>query len=478
LQTIIVYLYIFLSITLFLFSCFQLNLLVKYWFKKTEPVPVPLLGYPMITIQLPIYNELYVVERLIEAVMALDYPKNCLEIQILDDSTDETSDIIRQQVAHYQQQNFDIHHIQRTNRVGYKAGALAHGLGTAKGVFIVIFDADFIPPTDFLTQVLPYFDHESVGLVQTRWGYQNENFSSFTQLQALALDGHFRIEQGGRNSAKYFINFNGTAGIWRKSCIDAAGGWSADTIAEDLDLSYRAQSLGWKLKYIEDIVTPAELPLTLTAFKAQQYRWMKGGAECAKKLLTKTLTNSSLSWPVRLQAVYHLLNNSAFIWGFLLSILSVPTCQIVRIDAQYNAFFEYGSLFQIGLLVLALFYYTASYQRLSLMAFMVKFPVFMCLISGLTLHNAIAVIEGYMGYKTPFVRTPKWGNNQRWQQNKYVIERIKPIVWAELILSFYFAIAVAIEVFYGQYFAVPYHLLLSLGYMGVAVNSWPIKTKL
>lgn len=476
-QTIIVYLYIFLSITLFVFSCFQLNLLIKYWFKKTEPIPDDLLDYPTITIQLPIYNELYVVERLIEAVMALDYPKNCLEIQILDDSTDETSDIIRQQVAHYQQQNFDIQHIRRPTRTGYKAGALAHGLSTAKGAFILIFDADFIPPTNFLTQVLPYFDHTSVGLVQTRWGYQNENFSSFTQLQALALDGHFRVEQRGRNTANYFINFNGTAGIWRKSCIDAAGGWSADTIAEDLDLSYRAQSLGWKLKYLEHVVTPAELPLTLAAFKAQQYRWMKGGAECAKKLLVKTLSNSSLRWSVRLQAVYHLLNNSAFIWGFLLSILSVPTCQIVRIDPQYNAFFEYGSLFQIGLVVLALFYYTASRQRLSLITFIVKFPVFMGLISGLTLHNAIAVIEGYIGYKTPFVRTPKWGNNQHWQQNKYIIDRIKPIVWAELSLSVYFAVAVGFELFYGQYFISVYHLLLTLGYLGVGLSSLPIKTK-
>lgn len=253
--------------------------------KRKSSIQHPPLSFefPLVTVQLPIYNELYVVERLIDAVCLFEYPKNRLEIQVLDDSTDETVSIIAQKVRLYKAQGFDIQHIRRSSRDGFKAGALAYGLTAAKGEFIAIFDADFIPHPDFLTTTIPHFENATVGVVQTRWVHLNESYSLITQLQAFGLDGHFIVEQGGRNAAGHFINFNGTAGVWRKSCILDAGGWSAQTLTEDLDLSYRAQLRGWQFVYLENVETPAELPATMPALKSQQYRWMKGAPNAPAK---------------------------------------------------------------------------------------------------------------------------------------------------------------------------------------------------
>jgi cellulose synthase/poly-beta-1,6-N-acetylglucosamine synthase-like glycosyltransferase len=449
---------------LFLFSCLQLTLLIYYSTKK-QPLKTNKQAHkPFITIQLPIYNERYVVERLIDAILKIDYSKDRFEIQILDDSTDETSEIIRQKIKHYLPQNFNIYHIQRANRAGFKAGALAHGLQTVKGEFVAIFDADFVPNPDFLTEILTYFSDSNIGLVQSRWGHLNLNQSLLTRLQAIGLDGHFRIEQGGRNAGKHFINFNGTAGIWRKTCIEDAGGWSADTLAEDFDLSYRAQLKGWQLVYVEDYETPAELPMSLSAMRSQQYRWMKGGAECAKKNITNVLKNSTLNPKTKLHAIFHLLNSSTFVFAFVLAISSVPVAWLGA--------YGYLQFLQIGWIVLILFYRKATQKRLPFTRFIYEFPLFLALISGLSFHNAVAVMEGYLGKKTPFVRTPKWGDSV---VNQYIGKTFSWVYIFEFIWLLYFAGALVFDIIWQKTGFIPYHSLLVIGYSMVVFMSFRSK---
>jgi len=268
---------------------------------------------PFVTVQLPVFNELHVVERLIEKICAFDYPSDRIEIQVLDDSTDETADIARKKVAYYREKGVQIQHLHRENRVGYKAGALHDALPLAKGELIAIFDADFLPRVDFLKKTIPYFEDREVGVVQTRWEHINQSYSLITELQALQLNVHFTVEQGGREAGDFMLQFNGTAGIWRRSAIEDAGGWEADTLTEDLDLSYRAQLKGWKIKYREEIGSPAELPVEMNGFKSQQFRWMKGGAETARKILPK-VWRSALSFNQKLQATIHLLGSTIFIF--------------------------------------------------------------------------------------------------------------------------------------------------------------------
>jgi len=270
---------------IFMYSIVQLNLVLNY--KKAQPIPIPESiadeELPIVTIQLPVYNEYYVIEGLIDAVCEFDYPMDKLEIQILDDSTDDTVKIIENKVKHYQSLGFDISQIKRAKRTGFKAGALKYGTTFCKGEFIAIFDADFLPSPNFLKKTIPHFKQKNIGVVQTKWGYTNPNYSFLTQLQEFGLNAHFSIEQVGRSIKNHFINFNGTAGVWRKTCIEDAGGWEADTLTEDLDLSYRAQLKKWKFLYLENVVSPSELPIEINALKAQQYRWTKGAAECFKK---------------------------------------------------------------------------------------------------------------------------------------------------------------------------------------------------
>ncbi len=311
---IIVVLYALAIAFVFFHSLFDAHLIFHYLRgsgkRKTKPFSEA--DAPFVTIQLPVYNERHVVERLIDAVAALDYPADKFEIQILDDSTDETSELIRQKVDVLTKQNITISHIQRNNRDGYKAGALKHGLSVAKGACIAIFDADFVPAKDFLKRTVPFFRNDAVGMVQTKWGHLNKEASFLAKLQAIALDGHFSIEQKGRNAAGYFINFNGTAGVWRKETILDAGNWQADTLTEDLDLSYRAQMKGWKFIYLEDFTTPAELPPIVSALKSQQFRWTKGGAETARKNL-RSLFTSPLQFSVKIHGAFHLIYSFGFI---------------------------------------------------------------------------------------------------------------------------------------------------------------------
>jgi len=464
---------------IFSYSLVQLSLIINYLGKRQlSTVGVPIINYqlsinktPFVTIQLPIYNELYVVERLIDAVAAFDYPKECFEIQVLDDSTDETVEIIASKVKEIQALDIDIQHIRRTDRKGFKAGALAYGMKICKGEFIAIFDADFVPPTDFLQKTIPHFAASNVGVVQTRWQHLNENYSLLTQLQAFGLDAHFTIEQGGRNAKNHFINFNGTAGIWRKSTIEDAGGWEADTLTEDLDLSYRAQMRDWKFVYLENVGCPAELPVTMSAVKSQQYRWTKGAAECVVKNLHKLLSDSHLSISTRLHGFYHLMNSAVFVAVFFLSILSLPVMLITSSSDRFEVFFRYTALFQVSWVILGCFYWISFRKTgLGFFEFVKRFVLFLLFMMGLSFHNSIAVVEGWMGRKTPFVRTPKFNVNTQsdsWQENKYLTKSLGKSTWIELLLMLYFIVVLAIEIYLGNLGLVPFHLMLIVGYGSV-----------
>lgn len=460
---------------IFSYSLVQLSLIINYLSSRQSAVDIRqlVLGekYPFVTIQLPIYNELYVVERLIDAVAAFDYPKDRFEIQVLDDSTDETVEIIASKLKEIQSLGIDIQHIRRTDRKGFKAGALAYGMKTCKGEFIAIFDADFVPPKDFLQKTIPHFVAPNVGVVQTRWQHLNENYSLLTQLQAFGLDAHFTIEQGGRNAKSHFINFNGTAGIWRKSTIENAGGWEADTLTEDLDLSYRAQMRDWKFVYLENVGCPAELPVTMSAVKSQQYRWTKGAAECVVKNLRKLLSDSHLSVFTRLHGFYHLMNSAVFVAVFFLSILSLPVMLITSSSDRFDVFFRYTALFQVSWVILGCFYWI-SFQKtgLGFFEFVKRFVLFLLFMMGLSFHNSIAVVEGWLGRKTPFVRTPKFNvNNQSdsWQGNKYLTKNLGKSTWIELLLMLYFIVVLAIEIYLGNFGLIPFHLMLIVGYGSV-----------
>ncbi len=432
---------------------------------------------PVVTIQLPIFNELYVVERLIEATSKLIYPKEKLEIQILDDSTDETTQIIKDTIVSYLELGFDIKHIHRTNREGFKAGALDEGLKVARGEFIAIFDADFIPCTDFLLSTLPYFEDSKIGMVQTKWGHLNRNYSLLTRLQAFALDAHFSVEQIGRNSNGVFMNFNGTAGIWRKECINTSGGWQHDTLTEDLDLSYRAQMEGWQLQYSEDIVCPAELPVTMNALKTQQFRWMKGGAENFRKNYLKVLKNKNINRKTKLHGFFHLLNSSVFLFVLFCAVLSVPVLVVKNLRPEYEYLFQMSSLFLVSMIIVMIFYWTSfnkNYKggKMTIIKFPVYFILFLGFSMGLSFHNSIAVIEGHLGKKSSFVRTPKFNilsKSDSWKGNKYNKRSFSLINFIEFLLAIYFISAIALSFYYGDYTMLPLHLILAFGYSSIFI---------
>jgi len=434
--------------------------------------------YPFVTVQLPVYNEKYVVERLLKSVSQLDYPKENLEIQVLDDSTDDSFQIAADKVAELQARGLDVKHIHRTDRSGFKAGALAEGLTQAKGELIAIFDADFLPNADFLKRLIPEFKDEKLGMVQSRWGHINRKYSLLTDLQAFGLDAHFSVEQGGRNAANHFINFNGTAGIWRKETIIDAGGWSADTLTEDLDLSYRAQLKGWKFLFKEEVEAPAELPAEMNALKNQQYRWNKGAAECMRKNLPKVLASKNLSSSTKLNAVFHLMNSSIFICVILLAILSIPLMWIKFSHQELSLLFNIAAGFLIALPILALFYWTSEQkvqEKASFWSFLVKFCAFLSISMGLALHNAIAVAEGYLGKKSPFVRTPKLNlsNNKAsdWKKNIYLDRRLSPLLIAEIAMAIYALFGIFLAFKLEDYGLIPFHLFLFFGFAYVAFTS-------
>lgn len=428
----------------------------------------------MVTIQLPIYNEVYVVERLINSVCQIDYPKDKMEIQVLDDSTDETVDVVAQLVKQKQEEGFNIKHIRRLNREGFKAGALKEGLKTAKGKYIAIFDADFIPKRDFLKNTLRYFYDDKVGMVQTRWEHLNEDYSLLTKIQALALDGHFVIEQTVRNKAGFFINFNGTGGVWRKDCIEDAGNWEGDTLTEDLDLSYRAQLKGWKFVFLRDFTTPAELPSEMNALKAQQFRWTKGAIETAKKILP-LVWKSNIPLKLKIHSTFHLTNNIVFPFILLAGILNVPLI-FIKNAGPYWSFFNFMAIFVIAFIGSFLFYMFAQKdvypdwrKKIAL------FPLFMAGSMGFALNNTRAVIEGLLNRKSEFVRTPKFkvvSKNDNVIKNKYFKNtKIQASTYVELILAIYCLIGVIASIYFMEIAALPFQLMFFFGFASVSILS-------
>lgn len=479
---------VFLCIYAFLLSCILLycllesGLAVNYLrFKKLPKEAAPEMTeseLPLVTIQLPVFNEMYVVERLIDSCIKMNYPQDKLEIQVLDDSTDETVEISRNKVEAYKAQGFNISLITREDRVGYKAGALQNGLEQCMGEFIAIFDADFIPDEEFLNRTVPYFQREEIGVVQTRWGHINRKYSLLTRIQAFFLDAHFTVEQSGRNLSGYFINFNGTAGIWRKSTIQDAGGWKADTLTEDLDLSYRAQMKGWQFKYLEEFISPAELPADIKAFKSQQFRWIKGGAETAKKILP-SIRKGSLPFSVKVNAFTHLLSSSVYLIIFLAVLVSVPVLIFKNsyLDIEYT---RYAWPFLFSTLAVGFVYYVASVwtseNKLSaFLEYAFLLPSFLIVTLGLSFHNAVAVVRGLMGEKTPFVRTPKYNIlnvKDKWTDKKnYVIKKVDWVTILEGVLCLYFMAALVFAVVKGDYSLFVLHLIAVLGFGYVFVYS-------
>lgn len=466
------------SLFLFLYSLTQGHLLWKYFTRQTKiqkPENHKEILFQKVTIQLPIYNEQYVIERLINKICEIDYPKSLLEIQVLDDSTDDTKAIAKKSVDAWKEKGIDIVYIHRTNRKGFKAGALEEGLAIAKGEFIAIFDADFLPEKDFLKKTIPYFQNDKVGMVQTRWAHLNKKYNVLTRLQAFALDAHFTVEQVGRNENKGFINFNGTAGVWRKSCIIDSGNWSADTLTEDLDLSYRAQLKNWEFIYLEDVASPAELPPVMSALKNQQYRWTKGGAETAKKHLLNVI-RSNKPWIVKWHALMHLLNSAVFVSILVCALLSVPLLFIKTQLPEFKNLFVLASVFVLSFLILAVFYLTAllklsDHKTKSFFSFFALFPSFLSVSMGLSLHNAVAVLEGYAGKKTSFVRTPKFNisdKNGAWQKKNYIAQKIPLLSYIELFLVFYFAFGIIYAFQIKDYGLLPFHIMMMVGYFVVS----------
>lgn len=472
--------YILSLLCILIYSLAQGHLTFLYLKSKKSKATVPDLPrvLPRVTIQLPIYNELYVVERLIRKVAEMDYPTDLLEIQVLDDSTDETVELTAELVAEIAKLGIDIGHIRREKREGFKAGALAYGLEQTKGEFIAIFDADFLPEKDFLMKTLPYFEDEKIGLVQTKWEHLNKNYNVLTRLLGMALDAHFTIEQKGRNSNGDFMNFNGTAGVWRRSCIETSGGWSADTLTEDLDLSYRAQLKGWKMKYVEEFSSPAEIPAFMQAVRSQQYRWNKGGAEVARKNLL-TITRSKLPFHVKFHALFHLLNTGIFICVFVAAVVSVPMLYFFREQIITQWMIDLTALFYLGFGLLFVFYWVSLRQRnanaiSTTLNFIVYFPVFLSLSMGLSLYNSIAVMEGYLGIRSPFIRTPKFniiGKEEGTKGNQYARAKIPTIAIFEGLLALYFGFAIWFAYAHGLYPFVPYHAMLALGFGGICFYS-------
>ena len=425
--------------------------------------------WPKVTIQLPIFNERYVVERLIQSVCDFDYPRELLEIQILDDSTDDTADIATAVAARMQAMGFDIQYIHRDHRTGFKAGALRDGLETAKGELIGIFDADFIPGVDFLKETVPYFSNPQIGMLQARWGHLNSDYSVLTRAQSIGIDGHFGIEQASRAWSGFFMNFNGTAGVWRKATIIDAGGWQADTLTEDLDLSYRAQLKGWKLKFVTDVVCPAEVPVTINAFKSQQHRWAKGSIQTAKKNLGQ-LFKSDLSLLIKIQAFLHLTHYMVHPMMLLVVLTTIPMlyCQWFFDNLAFPIMiFTLLCLATCGPSTMYLFSQRILYRDWKSR---IKFlPFLMCLGTGIAVNNTKAVLEAFFNIKSGFVRTPKYGIKKQkdsWQGKRYSIP-LNAISILEFTLGVYSLAGLLMFLFFSKYLVSPFLLIYTLGFFYV-----------
>lgn len=450
--------------------------MVRLYYRHRGDVPLPagrLEPLPVVTVQLPIYNEVYVVERLVEAVAALDYPKELLEIQILDDSTDETRHVAAAVAERYRRSGFDVVHVARDHRDGFKAGALQAGLERARGEFLLIFDADFVPRPDMLRECLPHFTDPAVGMVQARWEHLNRDFSLLTRIQSIFLDGHFVIEHTARHRSGRFFNFNGTAGIWRQRCLAEAGGWQSDTLTEDLDLSYRAQLAGWRFVYLKDLVVPAELPVDINGFKTQQHRWTKGSIQTSRKLLPEVF-RSRFPWKVKAEAFFHLTSNFSYVLVVLLALLLFPAIVIrEQIGWQRLAILDFPLFFGATFSFVA-FYVSSQTEIGRPWKPTVKYmPVLMSLGLGLSLNNLHAVLEALVGRATGFTRTPKYrieGEAGEWKDKKYRAPGNFSLV-AEIVLAVYFFATLAFAVVERYWLGVPFLLVFFNGFAYTATMS-------
>jgi len=438
-------------------------------------VPAPADDWPVVTVQLPLYNEAEVAHRLIDACVDLDYPREKLEIQVLDDSTDATTERVANRVDYWQAQGIDIVHVRRDDRTGYKAGALANGLRLARGEYVAIFDADFVPDPDFLRRMVPhFFENETLGMVQARWGHLNQDDSLLTQVQAFGLDAHFAIEQHVREQADCFMNFNGTAGLWRRTCIEDAGGWEHDTLTEDLDLSYRAQLRDWDFKYVPSVEVPAELPPDMNALRSQQFRWAKGGVETALKL-TSRLWHSDEPVRVKLQGTFHLTAHFAFPFILLAALTHAPLLWLKGLGhgpgEMYFAVMGFGLFGFLGFFLAQLFAQRRLYpdwgHRLRL------FPAFMAGTMGLSLSNTNAFWQALRGTDTAFIRTPKYGGDgsDGWWQSRYAMADLPQVVWWEALLAVYCTAGLGIVIALGEWAALPFQALFAAGFILVTASS-------
>lgn len=482
LLSIIIVVYTIALTLIFIYALAQLNLLSNYLKaqkKQSQAVKFDFSNpnnIPFVSIQLPVYNEMYVMERLLENMSKMDYPKDKLEIQVLDDSTDESLELTQKLVKQLKLSGVNIVHIHRTKRTGFKAGALKEGLKVAKGEFIAIFDADFLPRPNWLKETIPYFKDENIGVVQTRWSHLNRNHSVLTKIQAFALDAHFTLEQVGRNSKSHFINFNGTAGVWRKTCILEAGNWEGDTLTEDLDLSYRAQLKNWKFKYLEDVETPAELPMAISAARSQQFRWNKGGAENFRKMAWKLIKNKHISAKTKTHGLLHLLNSTMFLNIFIVAVLSIPMLYIKNEYESLKPYFYVMSFFVVSSIIFFVCYWF-MYKKIygnslkDFIEYLGMFFTFFSIAMGFSLHNSVAVLEGHFGKRSDFVRTPKFNINSlsdSWKNNKYLSKKIPIYVLFEGLLTLYFGFgmysAFVVGNQGGDFGLFPFHLMLFLGF--------------
>lgn len=463
--------FLFLSYLL-IFSIFQLQLDVIYLLnvkKKSYPGanPVNDENFPFVTVQLPVYNEMQVVERLLDRITRLNYPKDKFEIQVLDDSTNETSEIIIRKLKEFAGNGLNIEYIHRADRTGFKAGNLSNGLKTARGEFIAIIDADFLPEPEFLKKTIPCFRDEEIAAVQTRLGFLNRNHSLLTRMQAFMHSVHYTIEQKARNISGYIMNFNGTAGVWRKSAIIDAGNWDSKTLTEDLDISYRTQLKGWKFRFLDQVVTPGDMPESLRDFKNQQFRWSKGAIQNFRKNI-KNLLTARIPFLAKLNGIFHLLSHTAYLMTFLVALLTYPVQVVHQLHPEYNQLFSGGSVFILGTLVVILNFGIAFFTHNRTIRSVFEFPVYVILcmifVLGMTVNNVSGVMEGFLGMK----------NN--WKQKNHQPDRISYITLIEIFIILFSLFCIIISLEQHQYIFLSFYVMLFLGTAYVSVFSL-IRTK-
>ena len=444
--------------------------------RRAPKVEKPFESLPRVTVQLPIYNELYVTGRLIDASCAIEYPRDLLHIQVLDDSTDETQEEARKKVDEWKAKGVTIEYIHRADRTGYKAGALDNGLKTATGDFVAIFDADFVPNADFLQKTIHYFTEEKVGCVQARWGHINKEYSILTRLQSIFLDGHFIMEHAARNRGGRFFNFSGTAGMWRKAAIADAGGWQHDTLTEDLDLSFRAQLKGWRFAFLKDVVTPAELPVDMNGFKSQQHRWVKGSMQTSKKLIGDVV-RARIPLHVKTEGVVHLMGNTAYILTLLLALMAFPVTYFrPKLEMKTSVILDLV-VFASATFSVCVFYLTSQreiYGFRGVLRTILYTPMLLSMGIGMCISNAKAVLEGLTTRGGEFVRTPKYAINQSRDTmvgKKYKVSLKKFLPVLELLLGLGFGWVIYYSALHGMYGAIPFQALFFVGFTYVAFLS-------